>query len=76
MEADKAKPIARAALSVDEFCQSVGIGRSKAYEEIGAGRLKAVKIGRRTLIPVVEIDLWLARSGKAAAANMDDLRII
>ena len=38
------------AMSVSEFCRKYGIGRTKFYEEINAGRLRAVKCGMRTLI--------------------------
>jgi excisionase family DNA binding protein len=37
----------------------LGIGRSKIYEEIQAGRLKAVKCGARTLIPYASGQAWL-----------------
>ncbi|MBS4005923.1 MAG: helix-turn-helix domain-containing protein [Afipia sp.] len=37
-------------LSIKDFCARNGICRSKVYQEIKAGRLKAVKVGRRTLI--------------------------
>jgi excisionase family DNA binding protein len=47
------------AYSVPEFCQAVGIGRSRAYEEIKAGRLRVTKAGRRTLIAVEEARTWL-----------------
>lgn len=37
-----------------------GIGMTKLYEEIGAGRLRARKCGNRTLIPAEAINAWLA----------------
>ena len=51
----------RAALRVSEACASLSISRSKLYEELAAGRLKALKAGSRTLIPVSSIDAWLAQ---------------
>ena len=38
------------AYSILEFCEIAGVGRTKAYEELAAGRLKAKKVGSRTLI--------------------------
>lgn len=49
----------RAAFSVDLFCTIFGIGRTKTYEEIAAGRLKIAKIGRRTVIPATNAYAWL-----------------
>lgn len=49
----------KAALSVAEFCAIFGIGRTALYEELKAGRLKARKCGRRTLIPRSEGERWL-----------------
>lgn len=49
----------KAALSVVEFCHWSGIGRTSAYEEISAGRLQAKKVGRRTIIPVIEAIRWM-----------------
>ena len=37
----------------------LGISRSKAYQEIAAGRLQAVKCGTRTLIPYASGEAWL-----------------
>jgi excisionase family DNA binding protein len=48
------------ALSIQQFCGRYSIGRTKAYEEIAAGRLRAVKVGRRTLIPEDSAEAWLA----------------
>jgi excisionase family DNA binding protein len=48
------------AFSVAEFCRRYGIGRTKAYAEIAAGRLGAVKVGQRTLITDDAAEAWLA----------------
>jgi excisionase family DNA binding protein len=45
-------------LSVSEASKTLGIGRTKVYEEINAGRLKARKFGKRTLIPMQSIKAW------------------
>ncbi len=45
--------------SINDFCQAVGIGRSKAYAEIRDGRLKAIKCGKRTLIRRKDAEAWL-----------------
>jgi hypothetical protein len=49
------------AMSIDRFCKGYGIGRTKAYEEISAGRLRARKAGRRTIITTDDADDWLSR---------------
>jgi excisionase family DNA binding protein len=38
----------RRAFSISEFCSLYAVGRTKAYAEISSGRLRAVKVGRRT----------------------------
>ena len=40
----------RDAYSIPEFAQRNGIGRSTVYEEIKSGRLRALKVGNRTII--------------------------
>lgn len=37
-------------MSLREACRFIGIGRSLALSEIRSGRLKARKIGRRTIV--------------------------
>jgi hypothetical protein len=49
----------RRAMSVRVFCETYDIGRTKAYEEINAGRLKARKIGSRTIITTDDAEDWL-----------------
>jgi excisionase family DNA binding protein len=50
----------RRAFSISEFCVRYGIGRTNAYQEIATGRLRAVKVGRRTLITHDAAEAWLA----------------
>jgi len=59
---------AERALSVDQFCDRYGIGRTTAYAEIKLGRLKAIKVGRRTLISFDAAEEWLAALPSSTAA--------
>ena len=52
------------AYALKVFCRKYNIGRTKAYDEINAGRLRAKKLGSRTLI--------LARSAREWANNLPD----
>jgi hypothetical protein len=47
-------------MSLDDFCRRYRIGRTKTYEEINAGRLKARKAGRRTIIAEDDAEEWLS----------------
>ena len=53
-------PCSPRAFPIREFCRRYGIGRTVAYKEISAGRLRAVKVGRRTLITQEAAEAWLA----------------
>lgn len=47
------------AYSIPDFCRATGTSRSKTYEEIKSGRLRAVKLGARTLIRKPDAQAWL-----------------
>jgi|GEM_PF-2887600 len=47
------------AYTVDEACRAARIGRTRLYEEIGAGRLVVSRVGRKTLIPAHRLREWL-----------------
>ena len=49
---------------IDDFCREFGVGRSKAYAEIRAGRLKAFRLGDRTAI--AGEDAWSWREARRA----------
>ncbi len=55
------------AFPMSEVRERLGISRSKAYEEIAAGRLKAVKCGSRTLITFAAGEAWLNALPELAA---------
>jgi excisionase family DNA binding protein len=55
------------AISIHEFMQASGIGsRTGVYQEINAGRLKTIKVGRRRLIPYESAIEWLERHVREA----------
>lgn len=48
-----------ALLTINEFMVWSRLGRTKVYELIGGEELLAIKIGRRTYIPVDAAHAWL-----------------
>lgn len=42
---------AKIAYSIKEACQASSLGRTTIYNHIAAGRLRAVRVGGRTVIP-------------------------
>jgi excisionase family DNA binding protein len=47
--------------TIPEAIQAAKISRTRLYQEIGAGRLKIIKSGRRTLISEWALRAWLER---------------
>lgn len=56
----------REGLSIDEACAIAGIGRTKIYQAINDGHLKARKYGKRTLILRSDLQAFLAALPSAA----------
>ena len=54
----KEKP--KVAYQIDEFCDAFGIGRTKFYLELKAGRLKARRVGKRIIVTAADAAAWLA----------------
>jgi len=59
----------RLAYSVDRFCEDTDTGRSKVYELIRAGKLRAKKLGSKTLILAEDADRFLASLPDMPAAE-------
>jgi hypothetical protein len=57
----------RLSCTIVEACAATGLGRTKMYEEIGAGRVQTRKFGARTLI-VVDSLVALIDPGSANSA--------
>jgi len=51
------------ALCAEDAAEVLGIGRTLIFRLIKEGKLVAVRIGRRTIVPVREIEAFLARLG-------------
>ena len=56
------------ALTLKDFCDAYRVCRETAYQQIRAGRLRAVKLGRKTLILRADADAW--------AASLPELRTV
>jgi excisionase family DNA binding protein len=50
----------REAFAVREFCARYGICRQTFYDEVHRGRLRAVKLGKKTLVLRADADAWVA----------------
>jgi excisionase family DNA binding protein len=55
----------RRASSVDDVAKRRGLGRTTIYREISAGRLKALKVGDRTIITDQDESDWLKNLRRA-----------
>jgi hypothetical protein len=42
----------RLSCTIDQACQATGIGRTKLYEEMSAGRVRTTNVGKRRLVLV------------------------
>jgi excisionase family DNA binding protein len=48
----------REAYAVGEFCDRYGICRDTFYSEVKRGRLRALKLGKRTLVLKSDAESW------------------
>jgi excisionase family DNA binding protein len=55
-----APDLQREGLSILEACTVAGIGRTKIYEAISEGRLKARKYGKRTIVLRTDLQAFLS----------------
>ena len=56
------------ALTLKDFCDAYRVCRETAYQQIRTGRLRAVKLGRKTLILRADAEVW--------AASLPELRTV
>ncbi len=56
----------RRTLSLAEFCDEYGLGRSIVREMIDSGEIPSFKVGRRRLIAVDQAEAWLSNKVSAS----------
>ena len=59
LEYDPQRQARQRAMSLAEFCERYGPSRTRTYEEIKSGRLRAIKCGKRTLVTEDDAEAWL-----------------
>lgn len=59
MQSDQYNP-PKLAYSIREACRASSLGRSTLYGHISAGRLRAVRVGGRTIIPAESLHALIA----------------
>ncbi len=57
--------------TIPETKKLIGLGTTRIYEEISAGRLRAKKCGRRTLVPVEAIHDFIANLEDYPSKNQE-----
>lgn len=63
--------VSKLLLTPDEFRDALGgaIGRGSIYELVRAGRIRSVRLGRKILIPITEVNAFIEReAGEAGVA--------
>lgn len=61
----------KAAYTLREVLKELGIGRSKLYSEIAHGRIRAKKLGSRTIILGIELQRYIDELPDADIAPYD-----
>lgn len=51
-------------VSVTELAERLGIGRSAAYEAVRRGEIPSLRLGRRIVVPIRQLEAWLQGSGR------------
>lgn len=59
-------------LSVAEWGRLNALSRSTAYELAAAGRVRTVKLGGRTLVPIAEADRFAAELLASAGITLEE----
>jgi excisionase family DNA binding protein len=57
----------RVVLTVAEVMDTTGLSRQFIYNEVRSGRLRSLKVGRRRLVRVPDLEAWLDSFADTAA---------
>jgi excisionase family DNA binding protein len=61
--------VKKLAYSIREACEASSLGRTTIYAHIGRGRLKAVRVGGRTVIPADSLNALISDGDDAAKTS-------
>ncbi len=68
----RVSPIPRMALSLEESGKAIGLCSKSVAKLINEGRLRAVHVGTRRLIPLTELQRWLDREAADSPEQVDE----
>ncbi len=68
------KPVTPLAFDIPKFCEAHDIGRSTVYEEIRAGRLQIMKVGKLTRISIEAAAKWRRQREEDATLDPPPVR--
>ena len=63
-------------LTISEACAFARIGRTSLYQEIKAGRLRAIKQGRRTKILPADLKSWMESSPRVVPGGTKGVKAL
>lgn len=66
-----AAPIQKLAYTVEEAAEALSLGRTNTFALIKEGRLQVVRIGKRVLVPVFELQAFLQREASKGPLPQD-----
>ena len=58
-------------MSIKETCAATGLGRTKIYQLINCGALKARKIGKRTIVLKADLEDFLSSLKSYSSENSE-----
>lgn len=58
----KPKEKAVLALTVEEAGRKLGLGRGAAYAAVKRGEIPSLRLGKRLIVPLVQLERWLAET--------------
>lgn len=47
-------------LTINEFCRAINLGKTSVYKLINEGKVKAVKLGKKTLVPQSSVNDFIS----------------
>ena len=62
--------VEKATYTITEVAKILGVSRNNAYEAVKTGKLRAIHIGRRVLVPRAAIEALLGKTAGAAIGTV------